>query len=39
MYIYNYRSTYNNYGDMTLHTIVKCGNKNYKLIIIINFDT
>ena len=37
--MYNYRGTYNNYRDMKLHDIIKCGNKNYKWIIILNFDT
>ena len=33
VYIYNYRGTYNNYRDMTLHDIIKCGNKNYYSVI------
>ena len=38
IYIYNYRGTYNNYWDMTLHDI-KWGNKNYLWMTILKFDT
>ena len=39
IYIDNYRGTCNNYRDMTLYDIIKCGNTKFLWIIILNFDT